>query len=148
MNFSSYGMDYGPEYQELSRYNLGTRQVLAKLSLPYSARGTREQFILHPSLTDSALQASIGLLLDGVTHISGDDVLNKPLLPFSLDTLEIFDQDTSPSWAFIRYSSGNKAGEKVKKLDIDLFGEEGRVCVRMRGFSTRLLDKLQTGNRP
>jgi hypothetical protein len=43
-------------------------------------------------------------------------------------------------WAFIRYSAGSKAGDKVQKLDIDVCDEQGKICVRMKGFSARALE--------
>ena len=43
-------------------------------------------------------------------------------------------------WALVRYSAGSKAGDKVQKLDIDLCDEQGNVCVRMKGFSSRVLE--------
>ena len=59
-------------------------------------------------------------------------------LPFALERLEIFDGYTSSMWAHIRYSDGNLADE-IKKLDIDLCDEQGKICVRMQGFCARML---------
>ncbi|OYL13340.1 polyketide synthase dehydratase domain-containing protein, partial [Streptococcus pneumoniae] len=46
-------------------------------------------------------------------------------------------------WSYIRYSSDSKAENKVRKYDIDLCDENGRVCVRMKGASMRALDGEQ-----
>ncbi len=130
--YRTIGINYGPSHQGVEKIYVGPDQVLAKLSLPASVFATQNQFILHPSLLDSALQASISLLM-------GSDEL-KLCLPFALQELEIFSKCTSAMWALIRYSKGSKAGDKVQKLDIDLCDEIGNVCVQMKGFSSRVLE--------
>ncbi|EGD45651.1 6-deoxyerythronolide-B synthase, partial [Ruminiclostridium papyrosolvens DSM 2782] len=137
--FSLMGFDYGPGYQGLEKVYLGSDKVLAKISLPSSVCGTGDQFVMHPSLMDSALQASIGLLLAPDSRIqSGGDVPSTMSLPFALQEMEIFRGCSSTMWVLLRYSNGTKAGDKVQKLDIDLCDDQGRVCIRMKGFSTRM----------
>ncbi|WP_155983875.1 polyketide synthase dehydratase domain-containing protein, partial [Paenibacillus sp. 1-18] len=106
---------------------VGEEQVLAKICLPSYVSGAEGQFILHPDIVDSALQASAGSTID-----TGG---NKPCLPFSLQELEIFDKCASNMWALIRFNNGSKAGERQEKLDIDLYDEHGAACVRMKGFT-------------
>ncbi|MBN4053213.1 SDR family NAD(P)-dependent oxidoreductase, partial [bacterium AH-315-L15] len=144
--FRAMGIDYGPGHQGIEMVYVGPGQVLAKLSLPTSVSDTQDQFVLHPSLMDSALQASVGL-------VSGDSMLSdikaplKPSLPFALQELEILGSCPSRMWALIRYSEGSAAGDKVQKLDIDLCDETGIICVRMKGFSLRVLEgEIQTNN--
>ncbi|MCP4647336.1 MAG: hypothetical protein GY852_06315, partial [bacterium] len=62
----------------------------------------------------------------------------EPALPFALERLEILDGCTSSMWAFVRYSEGSSKEDKVKKLDIDLCDEAGKVCVRMQRFTSRV----------
>ena len=40
-------------------------------------------------------------------------------------------------YALIRQSKGSSPVDKIKKLDIDLCDESGKVCVRMNGFSAK-----------
>ncbi|WP_155661194.1 PfaD family polyunsaturated fatty acid/polyketide biosynthesis protein, partial [Priestia megaterium] len=54
--FRSTGLNYGPAHQGIERLYIGDGQVLAKLSLPSIVADTQGQFVLHPSLMDSALQ--------------------------------------------------------------------------------------------
>ncbi|MBP2630115.1 MAG: Mycocerosate synthase, 6-deoxyerythronolide-B synthase, partial [Firmicutes bacterium] len=128
--FRTVGLDYGPGYQGIEQVYVGQEQVLAKLTLPATVSDTKDQFILHPSLMDAALQASL--------MISASDV--KLALPFALQELEIFEKCTSSMWALIRYSEGSKTKDKMEKIDIDLCDEQGRVCVRMKGLSSRVLE--------
>ena len=108
--FRAVGLEYGPGHQGIEKMYVGLDQVFAKLSMPPSVLDTHGQFILHPSLLDSALQASIGLI------IGADDSKSpfKPYLPFALDELEIFGCCTTDMWVLVRYSDGSKAGDKVK----------------------------------
>jgi len=127
--FRAMGIDYGPGHQGIEEVHVGRGQVLAKLSLPTSVIDTQEQYVLHPSLMDSALQASIGLMMG-----MGD---GKGALPFALQELEIFSRCPSTLWALIRNSD---EGDRVQKFDIDLCDEAGTMCVRMKGFTSRVLE--------
>ena len=42
-------------------------------------------------------------------------------------------------WAHIRPSAGSDPGGKVRKLDIDVSDEGGKVCARLKGLSLREL---------
>src|SRR5439155_3489691 len=128
--FRAMGIDYGPGHQGIEEVHVGRGQVLAKLSLPVSVVDTQEQYILHPSLMDSALQAAIGLMMG-----QGD---GQAALPFALQELKIFGRCSSTMWAFIR-SRHESAGDKVQKLDIDVCDETGKISVSMKGFNSRML---------
>lgn len=136
--FGKMGIQYGPGHRGIEKLYLGQGKALAKLSLPSSVSDTQRLFVLHPSLMDSAMQASIGLLIgpEGVTAPEGAVSLN-PALPFALEELEVFDACKPSMWALVRHSAGSKAGDRVEKVDIDLCDDEGTVSVRMKGFSTR-----------
>ncbi len=143
--FKAMGIQYGDAHKGIEQIYVGQEQVLARLSLPSSVTATKEEFILHPSIMDSALQASIGLATNFEDRALSANKANKPILPFALHELEVFGNSTSCRWAWIRSSEGSKAEDKVQKLDIDICDEQGNVCVRLKGFSTRALEgELQT----
>src|SRR5579864_3632570 len=58
---ASMGMVYGPAFQSITALHRGSNQVLAQLQLPGSVAGKSADYVLHPSLMDSALQAAVGL---------------------------------------------------------------------------------------
>ncbi|WP_258298143.1 SDR family NAD(P)-dependent oxidoreductase [Paenibacillus peoriae] len=130
--YAAMGIDYGPGHRGVEAIYLGDGHVLAKLALPQALAGTENAYVLHPSMMDAALQASVGLRLNEATM--------KLALPFALQELVIYSPCSAAMWAAIRYSEGSNAGDKVEKLDIDLFDESGLLCVRMKGFSTRVLE--------
>ncbi|MCX8131442.1 MAG: SDR family NAD(P)-dependent oxidoreductase [Clostridia bacterium] len=126
------GIEYGPGHRGIDKIYLGNNQVLAKIFLPSSVSGTKDQYVLHPSIIDSALQASVGLVLG-----SGS---SRPSLPFALEELEIFGSCTPEMWALISYQTNMQAGENLHKLDIDLCNEDGEICLRLKGYTSRLLN--------
>ena len=134
--FKAVGIDYGPAFRGLREVHVGRGIVMAKLSLPPSVSSTRDQFVLHPSLIDSALQSAIGLPGD-LGQGSGP---SKPALPFALQELEIYGPCTSIMWSVVRYNTDSEAGGMVEKLDLDICDEQGKVCMRLKGFTARVLD--------
>ncbi|MED1663357.1 SDR family NAD(P)-dependent oxidoreductase [Brevibacillus laterosporus] len=130
--FKDMGINYGLRHQGIDKVYTGDGKILAKLSLPASIADTKKEYVLHPSMMDSALQAAIALL------IGNDDF--QPSLPFALQELEIFDRCSADMWALLQYSSDGHPQANVKRLDIDLCDPHGKVCVRMKGFSSRVLE--------
>ncbi|TQR33926.1 SDR family NAD(P)-dependent oxidoreductase [Brevibacillus brevis] len=139
--FHAIGMEYGSAHQGIDTLYVGEGQVLAKLSLPASVSEMENPFVLHPSLMDSALQASIGLMMveEGTPTADGHSSRN-PSLPFAMEEVEIHNKCTASMWAYIRYSANSSAADKVQKLDIDVCDDQGNVCVRIKGYSMRVLE--------
>ncbi|WP_266160111.1 SDR family NAD(P)-dependent oxidoreductase, partial [Dyella silvatica] len=137
--FEQQGLRYGPGFRGLDEVFVGQGQVLAQISLPASLASSLDHYVLHPSLLDAALQASIGLQMAAAGR--GELAL---ALPFALETLDILAPCTSQMWAIVRYSAGITAADAVQKLDIDLCDPTGLVCVRIKQFSMRLLDPKPT----
>ncbi len=134
--FKTIGIEYGPAHMGIQEIYMGSEQVLAKLSLPEAVKNTYSQYVMHPSIMDSALQATIGLMIS-----SG---CIKPALPFALQQLEIYNSCTSEMWAFVRYSENSSSEDIVQKFDIDLINESGSICIRLKKFSIRVIDEKST----
>ncbi|MEQ1514800.1 MAG: beta-ketoacyl synthase N-terminal-like domain-containing protein, partial [Lysobacteraceae bacterium] len=129
------GLNYGPAHQSLTSIALGQRQLLARLSLPASvASSDRRQYVLHPSLMDGALQASVGLMLHG------GELPDRPPVPFAMDSARVFAACPRDMIAWLRYSPGAVSGLQTWKLDIDLCDADMNICVQIRGFALRTLD--------
>lgn len=132
--FTAMGLSYGSRYQGIQDVTVGAGQALARLTLPGSLNATAKDYVLHPSLLDSALQSCAGLWL------AGRDVLseNAPtFVPYALDEAEVFGSCVNHMWAWIRPSHAELSATIAPKLDIDLCDENGRVCVALRGLSFR-----------
>jgi acyl transferase domain-containing protein/acyl carrier protein len=132
--FGRMGLNYGPAHQGITVIHLGEEQVLAQLRAPAVVETNRHEYVLHPSLLDSALQASISLIVDL------NNVPAKPYLPFAVESLRVISACAKEMAAWARYSKGGKPGGKTVKVDIDLCDQQGNVCVQVRGFASRVLD--------
>jgi len=139
------GVQYGPAHRGLMSVQAGTddkgrRVVLAKVKLPTCVSATAGQYVLHPSVLDCALQAAIGFSPENLTRLGEHDI--NPVLPFALDQLEIFSASPATAWVVLRSSTADSKSAPttdIQKLDIDICDEAGRVCVRLRGFTSRVL---------
>jgi acyl transferase domain-containing protein len=131
--FSKMGLHYGPAHQGITDIYVGERQLLARLRLPAVVAPSRLEYGLHPSLMDSALQASIGLV------IHADHIPDKPPVPFALDSLRVLSACTNEMAAWVRYSTDSQSEDRITKFDIDLFDLRGNLCVEMRGLSLRIM---------
>jgi acyl transferase domain-containing protein len=127
------GLIYGPAHQGITSLCLGEKQVLAHLHLPSMFETRQSEYVLHPSLMDSALQASIGLILN-VNHAPG-----RPYVPFALESLRALFPCPSEMAAWLRYAKGSGPEGDTIKLDIDLCDRQGNTCVQMRGLASRAL---------
>ncbi|TMC14192.1 MAG: hypothetical protein E6J34_23955, partial [Chloroflexi bacterium] len=113
-------------------------------------------YALHPSMVDGALQASVGFLIGIATSTSGAVgaipyggqglplssplATQKPVLPFALEAVHIHAPCQSTMWALLRLRNGESREGKGQKIDIDVCDERGQVCVRLIGFSSRVLE--------
>jgi hypothetical protein len=132
--FTKMGLKYGPAHQGITAIHVGQKQVLAELRLPGVIESSQSEYALHPSLMDSALQSSIGLIAD-LNHIP-----TKPLVPFTLRSLRIFSACAKEMTAWVRWSEDRKPKDRTAELDIDVSDPQGNICVAMRGVALRLLD--------
>ncbi|MER6910050.1 SDR family NAD(P)-dependent oxidoreductase [Streptomyces sp. NPDC000594] len=130
--YRSLGLEYGPVHRCLESIAVGGGQALARLRLPAEVTDSLEEFVVHPGLMDSALQATVGLLAG--SDDTGDGAL---FLPFAVDEVEILAPFRAAMWAWVRFSADDTPGGAVRKLDIDVCDDDGVVSCRFTGFSTR-----------
>jgi acyl transferase domain-containing protein/acyl carrier protein len=129
--YNSMGLLYGPSHQVISAVYQGENQLIAKLSLPDNLAMEQENYVMHPGLLDGALQSSLGLLED-LTNIP-----DSPRMPFALEKIKIISACTNNMYAWVRYSPGSKATDRVTKLDIDICDSDGNVCLQLKGFTSK-----------
>ncbi|WP_395787551.1 SDR family NAD(P)-dependent oxidoreductase [Aquimonas sp.] len=127
------GIELGPAQRGVRRLWLGQGQVLAELHLPESVVATAQDYVLHPSLLDSAVQAAMRLL-------AHDDENAGTPLPFALDRLQVLGPCEPTMWARARLELGHAQAEaRIARLDIDLYAANGELRLRMQGLSARRL---------
>ncbi len=140
--YRSLGLDYGPGHRGVESIAVGEGQALARLRLSAEAADSLGEFVVHPGLMDSALQATVGLLAG-----SGDAEDGALFLPFAVDEVDVLAPFDAGMWAWVRYSADDLPGSGVRKLDIDVCDDDGVVSCRFTGFSTRAYN-AGTGDAP
>ncbi len=136
-SYAALGIDYGPAFRAVTELRSGDDGVLARLQLPRAAEAEGGDFGLHPSLIDAAFHAAL-------VSFSGDGG-SGPALPFGIDRMEILRPTAKTMWAHLRTVL---SANGIHKLDIDLADDSGRVCVRIEGFSLRLLQAAPGDRQP
>ncbi len=129
--FSAVGLDYGPSMRSLQRIHVGEGEVLAQLTLPAAARAEANAYILHPSLLDGALQASIAFACAS-DQAGAAPAPEDVALPYALDALEVFQALGETVWAHIQQVGGGR-------LNVEVFNETGSVCARLHGLHRRVI---------
>ncbi|UQQ34206.1 SDR family NAD(P)-dependent oxidoreductase [Paenibacillus polymyxa] len=132
--FAAMGIEYGAGQRSLESVQAGAGQVWARVSLPPSVSATAHDYVLHPSLMDGALQAAIGLTL----LAPQENTAGAPALPFSLGELTVYGPCTSQMWVHMSEEGEQVQEERVQKRRIDVYDDTGRLCVSLRGFTSRL----------
>jgi polyketide synthase PksN len=136
--FEAIGIRYGLAHQGLKgvwtgRDERGEPYVLGEVELPGCVSDTQGQYELHPSVLDAALQVSIGL---GLRQVGEGEVRGEALVPFALERLQVVRGIPRAGYVLVR---GVESTGSVQKLDVQLCDEVGEVCVRLRGYSARVL---------
>lgn len=136
--FKDGGIDYGPGHRAIQMLQVGEGEALARLALPESLNGSEADYVLHPSMMDAALQSAAALMF-------GSDAAPtaSPFLPYALESLEIHGPCVAAMWSWVRDSAVDPGGA-LRKLDIDLCDDQGVLCVRLKGFSSRPLESAKT----
>ncbi|MEU5030939.1 SDR family NAD(P)-dependent oxidoreductase [Streptomyces milbemycinicus] len=124
------GMDYGPALRTVRSLHYDVGIAVARLSLPPEAESP---LVLNPSLLDGALQAVLGVWLG-----ENDGTAGRLALPFAVREVQVHAATPADGWVVIRGTADDRGGE-VRRLDVDICDTDGRVCVRLLGFSTRTL---------
>ncbi|AJP04992.1 hypothetical protein TU94_29680 [Streptomyces cyaneogriseus subsp. noncyanogenus] len=125
------GLDYGDTHRALREIRLGDGEVLAFLGLPDAVADTRDDFVLHPSILDGALQAGF---VHEARAARETGAWSAPL-PFALDRLEVFGATPRTAYAWLREAPGTSG--RTGRWDVDLCDEQGHVFATLRGYSMR-----------
>jgi acyl transferase domain-containing protein len=135
--FSDYGLQYGPSFRTLQEIYINGAFALSKLKMPYHLKGDFDQFILHPSMIDGALQTIAAL-------IGGAD-LALPHLPFALDEVEIVRPLSLTCYAYAEYADSQmRTHAGARKFNIRILNESGSVLVALRNLYVRPIGRPLT----
>ncbi|HET8799081.1 MAG TPA: SDR family NAD(P)-dependent oxidoreductase, partial [Thermoanaerobaculia bacterium] len=120
------GSAYGPSLRGITALQWAAGQILAELTLPQNG-GDAENYVLHPSMLEGALQAA--LMLGDAEALGGS--LDWPV---ALKRLRIAKPSMPRMFAWVRRTA-HRPADGVVELDLDLCDESGVVCVELHGLS-------------
>ncbi|MDA8562159.1 polyketide synthase dehydratase domain-containing protein, partial [Gammaproteobacteria bacterium] len=140
-SFDELGIHYGKTFRALDKVfvNKEKNEILAYIKLPESISSDFNEYKLHPSILDAAIGVGI------VFRMLGSDKKSSPLLPFALDEMICRKPIAQNMWAWVKINQ-DISTETLQKIDIDLYDDEGNVCVQMKGFTARALKTLDDSN--
>jgi acyl transferase domain-containing protein len=137
--FSDYGLRYGPSFQTIQEIYADGAFALSKLKIPDHLKGDFDQFLLHPSMIDGALQT--------ISALVGGSELAAPHLPFALDEVDIVHPATQTCYAYAEFAdsrAGNHTG--VRKFNVRILNESGHVLIALKNLYVRPLGKPLTSS--
>jgi acyl transferase domain-containing protein len=123
------GLQYGPSFQVLRQLYGGEGEAWAELALP-SHLDSGEDFVLHPSILDGALQTLMGI--HSVTAGT-----NSLYLPFAVNEIELFEPLPERCFSYIKSQGEVKQGDWL--FDLWLLDETGRVLAVLKAYRVKLL---------
>jgi acyl transferase domain-containing protein/acyl carrier protein len=130
--FQKLGFDYGPTFRVIDSVAIGEGCALARLVLDPSLATDFEQYVLHPTLIDGALQAVVALL--------AADEGGVPHLPFAIDEIEILGSLTPHCHALVeRVGDAHGGAAGILQFNIHILSESGEPLVKITHFHVRAL---------
>ncbi|RXJ71692.1 hypothetical protein CS022_20350, partial [Veronia nyctiphanis] len=122
---------YGECFQAIDGVSYGEGEALAKLVLPKRLEAGFDYYFLHPSLMDGATQSVISVVRNERTQ--GEELM--PYVPFVASEIDIYSTLSPVCYAHLRLIRGPRDMDSMKKVDLTLLDEAGRVLVDMRGYT-------------
>jgi polyketide synthase PksL len=137
--FSDYGLQYGPSFQTLQEIYTNGAFALSKLRIPDHLKGDFDQFILHPSMIDGALQT--------IAALAGSADSTMPHLPFALDEVEIVHPLSQTCYAYAEYADSRMQNHTgARKFNIRILNESGKVLIALRNLYVRPIGRPLTSS--
>lgn len=130
--FSNVGMQYGPSLRVIQDLYTNDQEALALLELPTTLE--LDNFSLHPSLLDGALQTTFSLLDNENTHL---------YLPFSLGQLEVY--GSLPKRCYV-HTKKITDKNNIYKFNINVSDLEGNLLLKMIDFTVINSQKIHLPN--
>ena len=130
--FQEQGIQYGKSHQAIEKVWVGEHTALVKLSLLLADTAYFNQFVIHPGITDSALQT--------ITALQGNED-KRMFLPYSVSKVEIIHTCSQSMWAWIEAVDSEEENDKIHRYQICICDEEGNVCMKWKGLIMAAVDQ-------
>ena len=134
------GLHYGPAHRGLRSLSRIGGKLVASVALVHpcgDAEAGIDDYRMHPGVMDAVLQACIGFLP------SLQAVPEAPSVPFALRSLTLHAPCPAEAIAILTPVGGG-VGRPVEACDVSIFGPDGALCIDIRGFAWRSLDRTRS----
>lgn len=122
------GLHYGPYFQGLKEIFIKENEVMCKIEGNPTLEGNPDQYILHPSILDSAFQSMVALVADPRN--------TTPFVPVSIDRFVLYRSPGNAVWCHGKIT--DRTGVTIKG-DLTFFNENGEVLARMTDLTCRAI---------
>jgi hypothetical protein len=140
--FNRIGLHYGPAHRGLRSLSRSGGKLVATVALATQrgdANGGIDAYRMHPGVMDAVLQACIGF------QPSLQALPEAPSVPFSLRSLTLHAPCPAEAVAVLTPIGGGADGI-VEACDVSIFGPDGDLCIDIRGFGWRSVDRTRTAD--
>jgi acyl transferase domain-containing protein/enoyl-CoA hydratase/carnithine racemase/aryl carrier-like protein/SAM-dependent methyltransferase len=140
--FNRIGLHYGPAHRGLRSLSRSGGKLVAMVALATQrgdANGGIDAYRMHPGVMDAVLQACIGF------QPSLQTLPEAPSVPFSLRSLTLHAPCPAEAVAVLTPIGGGADGI-VEACDVSIFGPDGDLCIDIRGFGWRSVDRTRTAD--
>lgn len=116
--------------QGITAINRGHQQLLVEVNLPDGVAQTCCDYILHPTLLDSAIQSAAALVAELEPMRTG-------WRPAALRSLSVLSPCPERAYVWARYVPDSTPDSQSLVFDIDITDSAGGICVKLKGLALR-----------
>ncbi|SCW49801.1 Acyl transferase domain-containing protein [Paenibacillus tianmuensis] len=124
------GLIVGESFMPMQEMVLNEQEALATLELPEMIADTYEEYLLHPTMLTGVFQTA---LINNRFH--GDD--ERDFIPIAIESLEMWGIVPRRCHVYSEVSPKTKNNPDIKKFNLTVCDEEGRVVARLVNFSIK-----------
>ena len=121
--FKAVGIEYGPYYQRIEQIYGGDEEALALLTLPPEYVHEVDDYSIHPSMLDAALQAIAAITINRRER-------NNLVLPFAIERVDVLRPLTPRAYAHVKLIEQDR-------YDVTVLNEAGLVCVKIQELALK-----------
>ena len=128
----AHGLNYGPSFQSIETIQYNHNELLVRLEVPDMVRAEAGAFVLHPSIMDGAVQATLWLRSEEeLPDNEGSYML------FAIKGIQIVQATPIQGYAHIRFSQSSASHGPSLTYDVDIVNDQGEICITYRDMTVR-----------
>lgn len=124
------GLMYGPWFQGVKQIFKGNNEVLVKLEGKDALIRNEDNYLLHPTILDSAFQSMVAIVGDGSDN-------PNPFVPVNIEQIMFYTSPGNECWG---HTIITERTHNTIKGDITLFDDAGEVLVALKGITCQAIN--------